>query len=307
MKTQPFPVIDAHTHFFSFTWLSHFVELTGDRFRSDDGVERIAEMLDWEAPPVNPCSLGEKWLAEQKKYGIDKQVLFASKLDDGDYLAAATRAFPDRLIGYVTIDPTREHARNEVQYAVNILDMRGILLFPGLHHFCPADEQIYPIYEEALIAEVPVFIHFGMLDIPIYRKLGLSANIDVQYSDPGALSEPLKTFENLNFIVPHFGSGRFDELLQIAARHDNIFVDSSSSNSWLQEKKPLTLLEVFERTIDVMGPQRILFGTDSSYFPRGWREDIFDTQLEILNRLNVSESDMALIFGGNIKRLLHLD
>ena len=51
----------------------------------------------------------------------------------------------------------------------------------------------------------------------------------------------------------------------------NVYLDTSSSNSWMRyEEAHLDLRTVFRRALDVAGPQRLLFGTDSSFFPRGW-------------------------------------
>jgi uncharacterized protein len=68
----------------------------------------------------------------------------------------------------------------------------------------------------------------------------------------------------------------------------------------------LDLKTVFEKTLQVFGPRRILFGTDSNVFPRGWRQDIFRQQVEILRELNTPQESAELILGGNIARLLGL-
>ena len=48
---------------------------------------------------------------------------------------------------------------------------------------------------------------------------------------------------------------------------------------------------------------RLLFGTDSSFFPRGWNQDIFAAQAHALRELGVSAGDARLIFGENLERL----
>ena len=53
----------------------------------------------------------------------------------------------------------------------------------------------------------------------------------------------------------------------------------------------------------VAGPSRLLFGTDSSFFPRGWQNGVYDAQQQIVDRLGISTADAALIFGGNFDRL----
>ena len=47
----------------------------------------------------------------------------------------------------------------------------------------------------------------------------------------------------------------------------------------------------------------VLFGTDSSFFPRGWNRPVFDAQFQAVRQLGVPEPDIAQIFGGNFDRL----
>jgi predicted TIM-barrel fold metal-dependent hydrolase len=68
----------------------------------------------------------------------------------------------------------------------------------------------------------------------------------------------------------------------------------------------LDLKTVFDKTLQVFGAPRTLFGTDSNVFPRGWRQDIFRQQVEILRDLSTTRESAELILGGNIARLLGL-
>ena len=49
----------------------------------------------------------------------------------------------------------------------------------------------------------------------------------------------------------------------------NIHLDTSSSNSWIRYTPGLTLDAAFKATLSVVGASRLLFGTDSSFFPEG--------------------------------------
>ena len=59
-------------------------------------------------------------------------------------------------------------------------------------------------------------------------------------------------------------------------------------------------------TLGVIGPSRVLFGTDSSFYPRGWQKPIYDAQVAALDRLGASEEIKAQVFGGNFDRLFPL-
>ena len=58
-----------------------------------------------------------------------------------------------------------------------------------------------------------------------------------------------------------------------------------------------------EPTDDVAGPRRLLFGTDSSYFPRGWHAQIFETQSKALYEIGVDADTARLIFHDNLEQL----
>ena len=67
--------------------------------------------------------------------------------------------------------------------------------------------------------------------------------------------------------------------------------------------KGLDLKTVFRRALDVPGPGRLLFGTDSSFFPRGWNREVFDRQRRVLQDLGIGAADARLILGENLERL----
>jgi hypothetical protein len=104
-------------------------------------------------------------------------------------------------------------------------------------------------------------------------------------------------------ILPHFGAGFFREALMAADQSPNIYLDTSSTNSWIRYHPGLTLDAVFRQALDVLGPDRLLFGTDSSFFPRGWQRPIFELQQQALDRIGVDRDSQDKIFGGNFHKL----
>jgi predicted TIM-barrel fold metal-dependent hydrolase len=110
-------------------------------------------------------------------------------------------------------------------------------------------------------------------------------------------------FPKVPFIVPHFGAGMLREALMAADAAGNIHLDTSSSNGWIRYTPGLTLAEVFRSAVAVAGASRILFGTDSSFFPRGWQRGIHDTQKTAAREAGITDNEQASIFGGNFERL----
>jgi predicted TIM-barrel fold metal-dependent hydrolase len=107
----------------------------------------------------------------------------------------------------------------------------------------------------------------------------------------------------VRFIVPHFGAGYFREALMLADLCPNVYLDTSSSNCWMRYEG-LDLPTVFRRALDVVGPRRLLFGSDSSFFPRGWNYEIFEAQTRALLTVGIGAADARMILGGNLQRIL---
>jgi len=300
-------LIDAHTHFFSHQFFRTFARLARRNPAAETRLTAVAQQLGVEIPPEDAVQLGQRWVGEMDKYGIDRLVMFTSVPGDHDSVAAAVQAFPERITGYIMLDPTQPNAVDVLRQGVQRQALKGVTLFPAMHHFHAYDERLYPLYQAAAELSIPVFIHFGVLKVSIRDKLGLPNVFDLRYADPIDLHKAAIDFPSANFIIPHFGCGYFREVLMLGAQAPNVYVDTSSSNTWLTYMPShLDLKAVFDKTLQVFGPPRILFGTDSNVFPRGWRQDIFRQQVEILRDLNTTREAAELILEGNIVRLLGL-
>jgi predicted TIM-barrel fold metal-dependent hydrolase len=300
-------VIDAHVHFFSHQFFRAFLRRRGRQLPEQEP-QRLLERLGWEVPPPDAVELARRWVAELDRHGVARAVLLTSILDDEASVARAVQAFPDRLIGFMRVDPTRPDAAQRVRHAAETLGLKGIKGFPALEGFHAYDERLYPVYEEAQRLGLPVLFHFGLLQSAIGAALQLPSPADARFSNPLDLQPAARDFPGVHFIVPHFGAGYFGETLLLAAHCPNVYLDTSSANGWIRYLPyPMDLRGVFRRALEAVGPERLIFGTDSSWFPRGFRRDILATQLDILQALGVAKADAERILGGNIARLLRLD
>ena len=82
----------------------------------------------------------------------------------------------------------------------------------------------------------------------------------------------------------------------------NVYLDTSSSNRWMAYEG-LDIRAVYSRAIEVAGVSRLLFGTDSSFFPRGWQTEIFKVQTTALYDLGLNEQQAAQILSLNLERV----
>ena len=65
----------------------------------------------------------------------------------------------------------------------------------------------------------------------------------------------------------------------------------------------LDLRAVYRRALDVVGAERLLFGSDSSFFPRGWNDEILRQQTTALYELGIEREQAAQILHTNLETL----
>jgi uncharacterized protein len=292
-------VHDAHCHFLS----ARFFEALGtERHQAGAQAGQVARELGWDAPD-DPASLAARWVAELDRNQVTRAALIASVPGDEESVAVAVRQFPTRFVGFFAINPAAPGGLDRAQAAFERLNMRCACIFAALHNYQLDSAEVHQLFEIAAQHGGAVFAHCGYLSIEARVRLGLRSVLDLRCGDPLALARTAARFPNVPVIVPHFGAGFFREALMAAEAAPNILLDTSSSNNWIKYAPGLTLADVFKQALAVVGPERLLFGTDSSYFPRGWRRVIMGAQRAILDEIGVEAAAQERIFSGNFVRL----
>jgi predicted TIM-barrel fold metal-dependent hydrolase len=295
-------VSDAHVHFFSHGFFSVLAQQKGIT------TQRVLDLAGWEAPNEDPALFAERWATELDRYGVGSAALIASVPGDEESVAAAVARFPARFYGYFIVNPLAPDAPERV-IAAFAHGLRGVCLFPAMHRFSLHDEAAVRLIE--LAARQPgalVFVHCGVLTVGIRKRIGLASPFDMRFSNPIDVHGVALRFPQLPFVIPHFGAGYFREALMVADLCPNVHLDTSSSNSWTKyiAEQP-SLRQIFDRALHVAGPRRLLFGTDSTFFPRGWHAAVFEEQARILWEVGASREDAIAVFGGNLRRLLQVE
>lgn len=290
-------VADAHAHFFS----HNFFRTLSASLKSP---EVLKEKLPFEFPPEAPEELASRWVQELDRHGVARSVVIASVPGDEESVAAAARAYPERFIAYFMLNPRAPDAVERTGRAFRELGLRGVCLFPAMHHFHLWEKEIRPVLEVVADQRGVAFVHCGILKVGVRDRLGLPSPFDIRFANPLDVAGVARSFDAISFVIPHFGCGFFRELLLVASECPNVHTDTSSSNSWMEKlPEPMSLKQVFERALAVLGPGRILYGSDSSFFPRGFLRDHLEVQLKLLADIGVSPAEAAGIFGGNLMRL----
>lgn len=300
MMTTPWgevAVADAHVHFFSPPFFSSLAE----QKKTND----VGAILGCEIPASSE-DLADRWVIELNHNNVASAVLIASIPGDVESVGIAVERHPARFHSVAMMNPLMPSADIRCSNALRDGQIHGVFLFPAMHRYSMHDTHV-----NSLLATVSgfsgalVYVHCGMLSVGIRKKLGLHSNFDMRYSNPIDLHAVALSYPSVRFVIPHFGAGYLREALMVADLCPNIYFDTSSSNRWMRcEPYGVDLPGVFRRALDVVGPGRLLFGTDSSFFPRGWVRSVFDAQIAALSEVGVNAEAARSILGGNLRALL---
>jgi len=253
--------------------------------------------------PDDAASLATEWTAELDRHGVDRAAIIASIPGDYDSVIAATSQFPDRFSSYAMVNPTAENILLGIEAALSTGHLHGLCFFPAMHRYSMHDPRATAVLDLAAARHAVAFVHCGILSVGVRKKLSLPSPFDMRFSNPIDLHAIALRYPQISFVVPHFGAGFFREALMLCDLCPNVYLDTSSSNNWMRYEPHLDLRSVFRRALDLVGPNRLLFGTDSSFFPRGWHAAIFEAQSKALYEIGVDEPAARLIFHDNLHRI----
>lgn len=157
-----------------------------------------------------------------------------------------TSQFPDRIIGLAGYNPLRiQESLQEVEKGVKDFGFKGV--FVHVHGFGirPNDRLMYPLYAKCVELDVPVSVQVGH-------------SLEIMPSEVGRpiyLDDVALDFPNLKIIASHTGWPWCEELIALASKHRNVFVDISAH-------MPKYLDQSLVRFMDARGRGKILFATN---------------------------------------------
>lgn len=239
-----------------------------------------------------------RWIKEIDKHNIDKLVFVTG--GGNELLSEIIRENPEHFIGYAHHNPFDKDAAHKLEIAITAQGLKGYkIIAPDLQGRMD-DLALEPVWKVAENYQIPVLIHFGILG----AAGGLATHVNI---NPMIMHDVARAHPDIPFIIPHFGCGYPQELLQLSWVCPNIFVDTSGSNQWVRWMPyPLTVKDLFKKYYETIGPDRIIFGTDSEWFPRGFVKQYYDEQRKDCVELGMSQDEVKKIFRDNIARLLRL-
>jgi predicted TIM-barrel fold metal-dependent hydrolase len=157
---------------------------------------------------------------------IDKAVLLPLDLTTsaGDMVVSneevqsLVRLYPNKFIGFASVDPHRTDALEILDYAFKDLGLKGLKLNPSKQRFYPADEFLKPIYQKCLQYNRPILFHSGMSWEP---------NAPTSFSQPLNFEDIAINFPDLRFCLAHFGWPWVQETVMLLIKYPNIYTDTS--------------------------------------------------------------------------------
>src|SRR3981081_1645868 len=178
-------VCDAHIHFFSHSFFCSIAAQKSDLLLSASHqypAVAVANILHWDAPPIEPETLAEIWSRELDRHGVSRAALIASVPGDESSVAAAVARFPGRFHGYFMVNPLAHDALERVDSAL-AAGLQGVCFFPAMHRYSINDPRVEPILQTASTRSgIVIFVHCGVLTVGIRQKVGLGSPFDMRYS-----------------------------------------------------------------------------------------------------------------------------
>ena len=265
------PLCDSHCHFFS----SRFLEiLTKDvpGLPADDRAAAVAARLGWERSGHSRGargSLGRR--ARSSRRGSQRPHRQHSRRRG---LGRRCRGAPPvalRRLLHVQSDGRRRRSR--LAHALGEHALRAVALFPAMHRYRLDDEAVARVFEAARQRGAPCSCTAACCRSASGRSSGCRRR-SICGSAIRWRSRALRcAFRRSPSSSRTSAPGCFREALMAADQCPNIYLDTSSSNSWMKYHPGLTLEATSSgRHWPSLDPDRLLFGTDSSFFPAGLAE-----------------------------------
>lgn len=191
-------------------------------------------------------------VAQMDEAGVDKLMLAAWCRPEGwvfsnEDIAEFTRAYPERFVGVATVDLRKPMAAvRELERAVLELGCKALRIVPWLWQLPPNNRLYYPLYVKCIELDIPFCTQVGHTGPLLPSETGRP----VPYLDEVALD-----FPELRIVAGHIGHPWTDEMIGVAWKHDNVYIDTSA---YLPRYYPPQLLQFMQS----YGADKVLFGSN---------------------------------------------
>lgn len=232
-------IVDVHSH----AWLypQHF---------NDDFGKQASR-----AKAGGPVDLNVRYEAYRDTAPADtRTVVFGGKarqsglwVDDA-YVAEYVSQDRQRLIGFLSLDPTQPAWQREMQVGHEELGLRGIKLLPMYAGFRPDDERLDALWEYADRNRLPVLLHTGTTFI---------AQAMLEHTLPRHIERVAVRYPDLKIVLAHLAHPYEGECVAVIRKHPNVYADISALHY-----RPFQLYHSLMLVQEYGVWHKLLFGTD---------------------------------------------
>ena len=242
--------------------------------------------------PKNKFATAEEIVAEMKKVGIDKSVVFGFSFQDmglcqyvNDYVIEKTKAYPKELIGFMSVVPNHPKAPYEMERCYKAGLMGVGELFPAGQPFEISCLEYTKAFGECCVYyDLPVIVH---MNEPVGHYYAGKTDTSLKEIETFVEHHP-----DLKIILAHFGGGIFmyEMMKEVKERFKNVYYDNAASIFLYNE----SIYRVM-REVGVM--DKLLFGSDYPLLsPARYEASIEQSGL--------TETEREQFYSGNALRLL---
>ena len=167
---------------------------------------------------------------------------------DDQYVADYVAAHPDKLIGFLSVDPTQPGWEEELQFGHQELKLRGIKLLSMYAGFRPDEPRLDPLWQYAQRHRLPVLLHTGTTFI---------AQAPLECTLPRHLDVVAARFPEVRIIMAHLGHPYEGECVVTARKHPHLYADISALHY-----RPFQFYHSLMLVQEYGIWDKVLFGTD---------------------------------------------
>jgi hypothetical protein len=275
----------------------------------------MAGVEPWEATKSSDPA---KLLAAMDKYGVDIACLLPEAMMDttgyssrwmsnGD-MAKIVESNPDRFMLEPNLSPIKfRGVKNviwELEYWVKEKGAKIFKFYPPEDTFIN-DPDLWPFYEKAQELKAVLDIHTGFCWVPPGKS---------KHALPILIDDVAREFPGLKIVAFHMGYPYCDDLNMVAMGHPNVYLCLSLLVPWAL-CAPRKFAKIIGEALRFVGPDRIIWGTDSAGFAiqiraavMGMREfQIPEDMRKGYGYPEITEEDRRKIFGLNLAGLLGIE
>ncbi|MFO0867778.1 MAG: amidohydrolase family protein [Pirellulales bacterium] len=138
---------------------------------------------------------------------------------EDQYVADYVGRHPDRLLGFLSVDPTVDGWEDELRYGHQTLGLRGIKLLPMYAGFRPDDSRLDPLWNYATQHRLPVLLHTGTTFI---------SQAPLECTLPRWIDNVARAFPEVRIVMAHLAHPYEGECIVTIRKHPHVYADISA-------------------------------------------------------------------------------